>query len=393
MVACYAWSNSTIINITNAMVNLFSEERGDLFVRMGPHISETLISAVKASGAYDNVYCFDPVNIDYNKVKVCKIPKVRVFFLKKVSEEAYAGLLESVCGNKSYNRVILPWFYADSVFMMSYWERFADSMKVTLVEEGTSSYCFTKKQMSFPMFNAPTLRAKFKRYMTEGILANRFAKMIDSICIYRPEYCRPDIDYKKLELPKIKQESNPVLHNILVNAAVDLEYQKLLSYDERNVIYFSSYNTEDLNWDARSTQILDAIVNAGGDENVVAKIHQNQTTHAQRFAGKYEERIYVDRDKYLFEGLYVQTKNRNNKVLISCISTAAINPKFMFDEEPYVIFTFRLYDGYRQRGVERDDWMANALISAYKDKSKVKIPNSVYELEEMIQEIQEMCIS
>ena len=384
MVACYAWSNSTIINITNAMVNLYAEERGDLYVRMGPHISDTLISAVKASGAYDNVYCFDSATIDLNKVKLCKIPKVRVFFIKKACEEAYAELLKSICANKSYCRVILPWFYADSVFMMNYWRKFTDHLNITLVEEGTSSYCFRKKEMSFPMFNAPSMRAKLKRYLTEGMLANKFAKKIDTICVYRPEYCRPDIDFKKLALPKIAQESNPVLYSILVNAADDLEQQKLLCYNERNMIYFSSYNTEDLNWDAKSTQILEAIVNAGGDENVIAKVHQNQTTHAQRFAGKFEDRIYVDRDKYIFEGLYVQTKNRNNKALISCISTAAINPKFMFDEEPYVIFTYRLYDGYRQCGVERDDWMAKALIDAYEDKSKVMIPNSVYELEEMI---------
>ena len=74
-------------------------------------------------------------------------------------------------------------------------------------------------------------------------------------------------------------------------------------------------------------------------------------------------------------------------MLVSCASTATLNPKFMFGDEPYVIFTYRLYDTYRQCGVERDDWIANALLDAYEDKSRVMIPNSMHELHNMIKNI------
>ena len=59
----------------------------------------------------------------------------------------------------------------------------------------------------------------------------------------------------------------------------------------------------------------------------------------------------------------------------------------MFGHEPYVIFTYRLYNTYRQCGVERDDWIANALKDAYEDKSRVMIPNSMDELHSMISRI------
>ena len=101
----------------------------------------------------------------------------------------------------------------------------------------------------------------------------------------------------------------------------------------------------------------------------------------------YEDRIYVDRNIYIFEALYAQLDNPSDKVLVSCASTATLNPKFMFGEEPYVIFTYRLYNTYRQVGIERDDWIANALLDAYEDKSKVMIPNSMQELKDMIRRI------
>jgi hypothetical protein len=80
----------------------------------------------------------------------------------------------------------------------------------------------------------------------------------------------------------------------------------------------------------------------------------------------------------------MQLPNREKKIFVSCVSTTALNTKFMFGVEPYVIFTYRLYSGYRQNAVTGDDWLANSLLDAYEDKSRVMIPNSVHEFEEMI---------
>ena len=60
MIACFAWTNTQIVNATNARINIFADEEADLYVRMGPQISETLIHAVELSGVYQNIYCVDP---------------------------------------------------------------------------------------------------------------------------------------------------------------------------------------------------------------------------------------------------------------------------------------------------------------------------------------------
>ena len=85
--------------------------------------------------------------------------------------------------------------------------------------------------------------------------------------------------------------------------------------------------------------------------------------------------------------MYMQLPDEERKVIVSCVSTAAMNPKFMFGKEPYIIFTYRLYNDYRQHPVECDDLLSGILMDSYDDKSKIMIPNSVYELAAMVRRI------
>lgn len=387
MIACFAWTNSQIINITNAKINLYPNEKADIYIRMGTHMSKSLISAVKTSQVFEHVYYLDPINLDYKKLKCGFSKYLRLFFLRKGYEEAYNALLEHLCGERKYNRAMLAWFFTENVFLLNYWSKFTDQLAITFVDEGTGSYCYTKKEICFPMFMANSAKIKIKRYLAEGKLARRFAKNIDTICLYRPEYCRPDIDFEKKQLPIISKETNPIMYELLCNAVQSLDYIHQIQYEKRDYYYFTTYSAEGKSFDLRSLEILDTIVRSTSEKKSIVKVHMGNTQHGTSFAQSYEEKLFVDRERYIYEGLYAQLGNPNKKVLISCASTATINPKFMFGDEPYVIFTYRLYDTYRQCGVERDDWISSALIDAYEDKSRVKIPNSMFELEEMLKEI------
>lgn len=387
MIACFAWTNLQIINITNARINHYGEEKADLYIRMGRHISKELIGAVRASGVYENVYTLDPISINYKKMRFGSIPRLKVLFLKKAYINAYNALLEHTAPRKTYSRVLMAWFFAENAFVINYFAKHTKHLAITLVDEGTGSYSFNKKQLSFPMFMAAHWKDRVRRWLSEGSIAVKLARNIDTFALYRPEYCQPDVDYKKLTLPQIHEETNPIMHSILCAAASSLDQTLLIRYDKRRYIYFSLFSQEGKDFDMTSINILDTMVNAGFHKQAVAKIHMGNTHHAENFAKSYENRIFVDRNVYIFESLFAQLEKPEEKVLVSCASTATLNPKFMFGQEPYVIFTYRLYSTYRQIGIERDDWIANALIDAYEDKSRVMIPNSIEELKEMINKI------
>lgn len=388
MIACFAWTNLQILNVTNTRVNIYGDKKADLYIRMGRHISRELIGAVRASGVYENVYTLDPVELSFKNMKYGWIPHLRVLFLKKAYINAYTALLDLTAPGRKYERVLMAWFFAENAFVINYFAQHTDHLAITLVDEGTGSYCYGKKELFFPGFMASgRWQNKLKRWLTEGVMAKRLSKNIDTICLYRPDYCQPDIDYKKVTLPQIRKDTNPVIYKLLCASADSLDATQFIRYNKRRYIYFSLFSQEGKSFDKVSVDILDSVLNSSFDKQVVAKIHTGNTAHAENFAKSYEDRIYVDRNIYIFEALYAQLDNPSDKVLVSCASTATLNPKFMFGEEPYVIFTYRLYNTYRQVGIERDDWIANALLDAYEDKSKVMIPNSMQELKDMIRRI------
>lgn len=387
MIACFAWTNTQILNITNAKINLFADDKADLYIRMGGHMSEALINSVKKSGVFENIYCLDPFKINYTKLKFGFLPNFRVLFLRHAYSQAYKHLLERLNGIRTYDRAILAWFYTENVFLLDWWSRGKENFKITFVDEGTGSYCYTKKQMIFPVSLIGSKKALIKRYLAEYALSRKMSRKVDSICYYRPEFCRPDIDYKKLTLPIVSEETNPLMCQILRGATSDLDMIHFSQYEKRKAIYLSTFSVEGASFDEQSLDMLTTMETVFGRNRVIAKIHTGNTNHAVNFAKSHEKKIYVDRDKYIFEGLYMQLPNRGKKVFVSCVSTASIYPKFMFNEEPYVIFTYRLYNTYKQVGVERDDWMSQAVIDAYEDKSKVMIPNSMYELKQMLKRV------
>ena len=387
MIACFAWTNLQILNTTNVKVNLYPEEKADLYIRMGGHISKELIGAVKASGVYENVYCLDPISLSYNNMKLGFIPHFKALLLKGAYIKAYNALMENTAPKKEYSRVLMAWFYAENAFIINYFAKHTKHLAITLVDEGTGSYCYGKKELYFPGFMAAQFKTKLRRILTEKPLAKKLSRNIDTIALYRPECCQPDIDYKKLTIPQIHPDTNPILHGILNGAAGSLDATQFIRYNKRRYFYFSLFSQEGVKFDETSIDILDSVLKNSYQEQVIAKIHPGNTHHRENFAKSYENKIYVDRSVYMYEALYMQLDDPNEKVLVSCASTATLNPKFMFGYEPYVIFTYRLYDTYRQIGIERDDWIAKALMDTYEDKSRVMIPNSMHELQQMIRSI------
>lgn len=386
MIACFAWTNTQILNITNAKINLYPDDQADLYIRMGGHMSEALIRSVQKSGVFQNIYYIDPFEVHFKRI-FGLIPNMRLLFLRHAYSKAYRRLLEHMKALKTYDRAIVSWFYTGNVFLLDCWSKGKKDFRITFVDEGTGSYCYTKKQMIFPVSLIGDFKSLLRRYLAEYTLSKKMSRKVDSICFYRPEYCRPDIDYKKLKLPVISQETNPIMYEILKNSTSRLSENHFHEYSERKAIYLSTFSTEGARFDQQSESMLSMMESVFGCSRVIAKIHTGNTHHVTTFAKKHENAIFMDREKYIFEGMYMQLPEREKKVLVSCISTAAIYPKFMFNDEPYIIFTFRLYDTYRQSGVERDDWMSQAVIDAYEDKSKIMIPNSMLELKQMLRSI------
>lgn len=70
-------------------------------------------------------------------------------------------------------------------------------------------------------------------------------------------------------------------------------------------------------------------------------------------------------------------QNMGNKVLICNYSTACLNAKFIFDQEPTIIFLYNLLETDERRN--EISILISKLKSLYVNKSKIYIPNSIQE--------------
>ena len=80
----------------------------------------------------------------------------------------------------------------------------------------------------------------------------------------------------------------------------------------------------------------------------------------------------------------------SNKILISHCSTALYTPKFIFDQEPIVIFLFdMLVDDVLQslNQMHAFEIFVDRLKETYRDKEKVFLPKSKEELLEYLEKV------
>ncbi len=81
--------------------------------------------------------------------------------------------------------------------------------------------------------------------------------------------------------------------------------------------------------------------------------------------------------------------------MISGFSAAALNPKFVFDKEPYIILTYKLFEkGLMDEMThlpynQQEEMLGKMLLDAYREKSKIYLPETLEELIENLHEINE----
>ncbi|MCR4861349.1 MAG: alpha-2,8-polysialyltransferase family protein [Ruminococcus sp.] len=108
-----------------------------------------------------------------------------------------------------------------------------------------------------------------------------------------------------------------------------------------------------------------------GKNNIVVKLHP-----ASRNINDYSEQVNMVSSRLPFE-LIMEELPMNNKVLVSIFSTACFSPKFIMDEEPYIIFTYKAL-GFDKVGWFNDEYtrLIRELKDTYSDPKRVLVPKT-----------------
>lgn len=150
---------------------------------------------------------------------------------------------------------------------------------------------------------------------------------------------------------------------------------KVLDAFNRRVIYFDSY---DKLQNSTLLKVQDSIVKILADtfrDDLVVKPHPQYTR------SHYAQDLIVASTKVPFE-LINAFVNMDDKVLVSIFSTASFSPKLIFDQEPNLVFLYKLTDLESRNNYDYDGMIKK--ISSMYSRNKVSVPGSIHDLMELL---------
>ncbi|MBO5223326.1 MAG: hypothetical protein J6C23_02275 [Clostridia bacterium] len=236
----------------------------------------------------------------------------------------------------------------------------------TLLEEGMYTYDFLARKESF------LKRTAFKLFIGEEVVSKS-----KKVYVYRPDMLR--LGVQEMEVVKIRPELNalnPIIRKIYKNSFPQIEDI------DKPVIMFDQYLENSIITE-NQCKMANILTEAFGQDNFVVKMHPHTTVIP------YNEKVPAYTAKCPFE-ILMSAIDIENKILVSTISTAAMNPKMILDAEPTVIFTVK-FVGYEKTEEEMNELMAivDRLKAIYRNPEKIIVPSSMEEFEQAVNTLKE----
>ena len=128
-------------------------------------------------------------------------------------------------------------------------------------------------------------------------------------------------------------------------------------------------------------RVANTVASIYGRENFIVKMHPRTSINP------YGETVDICKDPCPFE-ILTSALNMEDRVLVSMLSTACMNPKMMMNTEPYVIFTVKLTcdknkDLYKENLLN----LIYEFKNLYQNPEKVFIPETLAELQQILKTI------
>lgn len=326
-------------------------DRVDLFVDVLRCSNVDMVSLafrVKESKIFTNVYCIENLQIKYERFKPC----IRVLewlfpatiynlMTKKITRKCKYDITV-VSGPFSTQRCLIAAFPKSEIYF---------------IEDGLGSYIG---------------RNGIRELSWRGKIAQRIFK-------FSPIHIYPKVsflyfpafyegEYKHL----VQKMAFPVQCKKKLNEIFEINCSQIKNiYKNRQFVYFSQYFGSD-----KEMQIEQSIVNIIKDfkKDFVVRPHP-------RGVCSFYEGLYIDNSFSQWELSYAEIDNES--VLIGNFSTALFVPKLIYDKEPTIIFTYKLY------GNNFVSDAVNRLRNLYTNKQKIICVTSVDDFLKIITELRE----
>lgn len=313
-------------------------------------------SRIEKEKIFKNVYCIDPGNFQFTKKSVALKQIIR--YRDVVSTFLPSDIAYEVFYTTSRAHV--------KTLMIHELKRRNPNMSYVIYEDGIGMYRPGKL----------AIVTSKKRQIFESVLGWRmFEPDRTVIMAYEPALVEasPGISNSPImNMPRINWNSE---ENNIVNRVFAVDNDKQIT---ERIIIFDNIRVGNDEKDKLIDSCISTVLEIANPRDVICKPHPRSLSFSQTGV-----RIYSESGVPM-EALYSSMDDMGERILISCTSTAAMTPKLLFGQEPYIFDIYQLVSGQANSVNEA---MLDKIESMYTDKSKVIRIKSYEELKTSIARI------
>lgn len=346
---------ATPYHILNA-INFVITNKGVYDICIMPDFEnvENVVSGLRNMNIFENVLVLNETNNTYTKAKS---------FYRLIAGSSY---IRKLFKNRVYDKVLYcltnPVLHTIIVEEL---KKYNKKLKCYFVEDGIGSYAEYLERITPKMRSFYSLLGK-----------HPVSDKPDGVYFYKPELVILDFNCEYLELPNLTniKKSSSILNN--VNNM--LGYKPNPLYNGK-VIYLNQPLLEDGMADVEAVEKRALAVFDKAGLNPVIKCHPRAVNNDT--INNYDNIS----DKIPLE-LVMLNNDMSDRIFVTPFSTAAITPKLNFNQEPKVIFLYKLYNLEQTlpqlKIIEKFILLVKEI---YSDQSRIQIPSTFKELEELLQ--------
>ncbi len=359
MILYYAATQLHIFNAINMLNTVHKGKKADIFVLNHFISAPAICQRLEASGVFEHVVLVDNKN-DKRLLSLLKRVVQTIFLPRDIADAVK---------NKRYDEAVF--FSNDHLMAASLIKLILKKNKAAefaLGEDGVGSY--------FADLQIPNAKVKLilKLFGTA-----RYLEKINIQYIYQPELMvrENNLTLRRIPVPDFSEGISSAYKTIF-GAAQENTYP----YNEKAIYLQQPFVEDGLSNEFKSEEtLLDLLEGFFGKDEFLVKLHLR--SKPERY-----EKYHHTKDTTLWEYVWCE-KSLANKLLITPVSTAALSPKMFFDEEPVVIFTYRLFDKSLTENPDYKNMIDFVMRfrDCYTNKDRVFIPQSLQELRGILENL------
>ncbi|SFC52500.1 hypothetical protein SAMN05443252_104102 [Bacillus sp. OV322] len=348
-----------IYNAVSLVNTIYSDSEKDLYILDHSASNYEIYLNLKGEKIFDNILFLRTKNLTGGG---SSIPLIRYYnSFKHLLNSRY--VTNQIFNDKVYDSIFISSPDIPSQLIYYFYKNKTNATQLFMYEDGTFAYSYFDFQFNF-----------FKKLFIKVIFGRDIMNEHTGVYVYRPEFLQTNKMVKINKLPSINKKDINIKN--LLNKIMNYQDSYQRELDKPYIFFDQAFQfNSSMN---RGKQLLQFIITKTESDKVTVKLHPRTVKST------YENLCKVTNLPIPFE-LFELNNEVEEKVLISISSTACLNPKIVYDEEPYVILLFKLLDNSIQQPLNSTFYdIVFKVKNSYRDINKFFIPETIEELENIL---------